>query len=139
MQLTITEAAKLYRKQRKTLYRHIDSGRLSCSVRGDGHRVLDLSELMRCYGNPPGPMPTDDTPVTRDAPQGDTLVTQAVLDELRALRQEVRELKEAMLRLPAPEQPQRPQERREDDTTTDDDPNGLRALVRAMRDKGGAK
>ena len=54
MQFTITEAAKLYGKQRKTIYRHLDTGRLSAGVRGDGKRVIDLSELIRCYGAFPG-------------------------------------------------------------------------------------
>lgn len=104
MELTITEAAKLYGKQRKTLYRHIASGRLSCTSRGDGHRVINLSELIRCYGEANGSTSSSDTPVTHEEPQGDTAVSQAMLDELRALRCEVAELKEAMLALPAPDQ-----------------------------------
>lgn len=105
MELTITEAAKLYGKQRKTLYRHIASGRLSCTARGDGHRVINLAELVRCYGESANLPSSSDTAVTHEAPQSDTAVSQAMLDELRALRHEVAELKEAMLALPAPEQP----------------------------------
>lgn len=90
MNMTITEAAKLYGKQRKTLYRHIDAGRLSCSVRGDGHRVIGLSELIRCYGEPPS-SPED----------GDTL-TRAMLEELQALRKEVEQLRADFRRLPPP-------------------------------------
>lgn len=101
MKLTITEAAKLYGKQRKTLYRHIDAGRLSCTARGDGHRVIDLSELIRCYGEPPQAVSPDDTPMTREAPQGDTL-TRAMLEELVALRREVEQLRADLRRLPAP-------------------------------------
>lgn len=73
MQMTITEAAKLYGKQRKTLYRHINAGRLSCSVRGDGHRVIDLSEMIRCYGEAPTPVNTSDTAVTRVLLMADAL------------------------------------------------------------------
>ena len=134
MQMTITEAAKLYRKQRKTLYRHIDAGRLSCSVRGDGHRVLDLSELLRCYGEPPQAMPANDPPMTRAAPSGDTLLTHAMLDELRALRAEVAALRQEMRRLPAPEPPQEP---RKADTPADDTRPDFRSLVAALRDSEG--
>ena len=141
MQMTITEAAKLYRKQRKTLYRHIDAGRLSCSVRGDGHRVLDLSELIRCYGEPPQAMPANDPPMTRAAPSGDTLLTHAMLDELRALRAEVAALRQEMRRLPAPrvdevdaiDAPGSAQKRERAEPEPQADPNGLRALVDALR------
>ncbi|MGO2383076.1 helix-turn-helix domain-containing protein [Vreelandella zhanjiangensis] len=109
MQFTITEAAKIYGKQRKTLYRHIDSGRLSAGVRGDGKRVIDLAELIRCYGEPPGKIPTSDTHSTRDDPVGDTLVTQALIEELRKqtavierMSERIEQLEQALLRLPAP-------------------------------------
>lgn len=135
MQLTITEAAKLYRKQRKTLYRHIEAGRLSCSARGDGRRVIDLSELIRCYGEPPGQSAGSDTPMTREAPPGDTL-TRAMLEELRALRLEVEQLRADLRRLPPPEQPQEPPRGAQADTPTHNDPHGLRDLVRALRTSG---
>ena|SRR5690554_1713391 len=136
MQLTITEAAKLYRKQRKTLYRHIDAGRLSCSVRGDGRRVLDLSELIRVYGEPPQAVPAADPPMTRATPQGDTL-TRAMLEELVALRREVEQLRADLRRLPAPDAPARPpeqpQEPRDGATLPDDTRGELRGLVDALR------
>jgi hypothetical protein len=53
MQQTISQAARRYGKARSTIHRAIDAGRLSCSVRGDGVRVLDLSELIRLWGEPP--------------------------------------------------------------------------------------
>lgn len=141
MQLTITEAAKVYGKQRKTLYRHIKAGRLSCSFRGDGHRVIDLSELIRCYGEPPAPIDAGDTQVTRDAPQSDTL-TRAMLEELQALRKEVEQLRADLRRLPAPDpspetteaaSPKLSQPEPEADQQTD--PLGLRSLVDALRNK----
>lgn len=134
MEFTISEAAKLYGKQRKQLYRHMESGKLSCRFRGDGKRVLDLSELIRCYGEPPKPIPGSDTESTRSVPAGDTVFWQAMLDELRALRQEVSELKQ-QLALPAPaaitdEKPP------ETVSSPDDDPHGLRAMARALQRKG---
>lgn len=127
MQFTITEAAKLYGKQRKTLYRHINAGRLSCSVRGDGHRVIDLSELIRCYGEPPRPPEQTDTPMTHPAPQGDTL-TRAMLEELQALRREVEQLRADLRRLPPPPTDPEPPE-----ADQGADPHGFRSLVDSLR------
>ncbi|SFI20938.1 hypothetical protein SAMN04487959_12923 [Modicisalibacter xianhensis] len=63
----------------------------------------------------------------------------AGLEENRALRQEVRELKEVMLRLPAPAQAE-PSETALGATKApspaDDDPHGFRAMVRALREPG---
>lgn len=53
MKLTISAAARLYGFHRSTLHRHITSGRLSCDHQPDGSRAVDLSELIRCYGEPP--------------------------------------------------------------------------------------
>ncbi|WP_344266997.1 helix-turn-helix domain-containing protein, partial [Streptomyces sodiiphilus] len=83
MQFTITEAAKLYGKQRKTIYRHIDSGRISASIRGDGKRVIDLAELIRCYGEPSNRITASDTESTREDSASDTLISQALLEEIR--------------------------------------------------------
>lgn len=48
--VTITEAAKLVRRSRRTLYRDIDSGRLSKTVTDAGTAAIDTSELLRVYG-----------------------------------------------------------------------------------------
>jgi len=108
MQLSIAEAARLYGKQRKTLYRHMDAGRLSYQALGSGRRVLDLAELIRVYGEPPGQRHGNDTlpseGVTRD---GEALVWRAMLEELQALRREVSELRQ-QLALPAPTEPEPP-------------------------------
>jgi hypothetical protein len=68
--VTITEAAKLVRRSRRTLYRDIDKGRLSKTVAHDGATVIDTSELLRVYGllhkgesaadQTPGHSPVDD-------------------------------------------------------------------------------
>ena len=72
MRHTITEAAKLVGKDRKTLYRHIKQGRLSCGIESDGVRYVDTSELMRVYGA----LVQAETPVrqgeTPEMPQGET-------------------------------------------------------------------
>jgi hypothetical protein len=48
--VTITEAAKLVRRSRGTVYRDIDRGRLSKNVAPDGTTTIDTSELLRVYG-----------------------------------------------------------------------------------------
>lgn len=48
--VTITEAAKLVRRSRRTLYRDIDAGRLSKTVNADGGATIDTAELLRAYG-----------------------------------------------------------------------------------------
>ncbi|MGI4849380.1 MAG: hypothetical protein ACRYGK_14755 [Janthinobacterium lividum] len=49
--VTITEAAKLVRRSRRTLYRDIDAGRLSKTVNADGGATIDTAELLRAYGS----------------------------------------------------------------------------------------
>ena len=50
MGVTITEAAKLVGKSRRTVYRDVSSGRLSVSHDGAGVAQVDISELIRVYG-----------------------------------------------------------------------------------------
>ena len=48
--VTINEAANLVGKSIKTIYRHIESGRLSCVIDDNGRKVVDMAELVRVYG-----------------------------------------------------------------------------------------
>jgi hypothetical protein len=48
--VSITEAARLVRRGRATLYRDIDKGRLSKTVLPDGGTAIETSELIRAYG-----------------------------------------------------------------------------------------
>lgn len=122
MKLTISAAARMYGKHRATLHRHIQQGRLSCVFQPDGSRALDVSELIRCYGEAPNP-PDDMRQVatgsatphaTPHATPNQTPDNAALLarfdallevvkeqrDELKGLRKEVHELRT----LPAPGQ-----------------------------------
>ena len=105
--LTVTEVARLYGKARSTIHRAMSAGRLSSTVRGDGVRVIALSECIRCWGEPAGQPPEtqqDATAHSEPTQQGATPeVFAAMLEELQALRAEVSELKQHMMRLPAPD------------------------------------
>jgi hypothetical protein len=48
--VSITEAARLVRKNRSTIYRDIERGRLSKTVSQDGETQIDTSELLHTYG-----------------------------------------------------------------------------------------
>lgn len=47
---SVTEAAKLAGVTRRTIYRHIKSGKLSASVTDGDNTVIETSELLRVYG-----------------------------------------------------------------------------------------
>lgn len=94
--LTIGRMATLYGLHRSTLHEAVAKGRVTASLDGKGQKVIDLSEMIRVYGEAPGqarqsPTPTPDTHPT---PAFDTL--QPLLEEMRLLREEVRELRQAL-------------------------------------------
>lgn len=109
-ELNLSQAARLYGKSRMTLHRHCRTGRMTSRVSDDGQRLIDLSELIRVYGEPPNSV-TPDTPAQasqRYTPEDHR--DDRLLDELRALRQEVQDLRQEvheLRRLPAPESPQK--------------------------------
>lgn len=49
--VSVAEAAKLTGKSVKTIYRHIDIGKLSSSHNENGSKSIDISELQRVYGD----------------------------------------------------------------------------------------
>ena len=50
MKITIAEASKLTEKSVPTLHRHSNNGKFSYSKNEKGEKVVDISELERCYG-----------------------------------------------------------------------------------------
>ena len=106
-EFNLSQAARLYGKSRMTLHRHCDTGRISSRLSDDGQRLIDLSELVRAYGEPPYNK-TAKTPLKQSRRytqhERDTLLLnelQALREQVAALQQEVSELR----RLPAPEEP----------------------------------
>lgn len=142
MQLTIPKAAKLYGKHRSTIHRHIESGRLSCIFRGDGARVVEMAELVRCYGEPKHLPPEMQPPATSQEEDMQPAMLQALHamhQELVALREEVATLRR--LPPPGPDQgapEQNPTATQDPDTPDNGDPHGLRSLARSLYQDGDA-
>lgn len=140
-QMTIGRMAKLYGLHRSTLYEAVDKGRVTAAINGKGQKVLDLSEMIRVYGEPPGQKPynlqnptskPDDLPDTPSVIEKFDALLEIVKeqrDELRQLREEVAQLR----RLPAP--PSYPIQETPKATTQpqDEDPHGLHSLVQSLR------
>lgn len=139
-QLTIGRMAKLYGLHRSTLYEAIDKGRVTAAFNGKGQKVLDLSEMIRVYGEPPGQEPASrqnptpqidalpDTPSVIEKFDALLEIVKEQRDELRQLREEVAQLR----RLPAP--PPDPVQETSVPQPKDEDPHGLRSLVQSLRD-----
>ena len=108
---SVSRAQNLTGKSRRPLYRDMASGRVSYRTNGKGHREFETSELIRVYGEP-DQSGTDERHIVTQ-PHG-TQNEGDMMAEIRALRQEVGELKSMLLRLehkaPAatPEMPQKP-------------------------------
>lgn len=103
--LTIGRMAKLYGLHRSTLHEAVAKGRVSAGHDGKGQRVIDLSEMIRVYGEPPGrptllpdtPTPTPDSRPTPDQTHAETPTGWAeMLAELRLLREEVAGLRQEL-------------------------------------------
>lgn len=95
---TLQEAIELTGRSRRSLYRDMDAGRVSYRVRQDGRRELETAELMRAYGPLlPVAQPVAQADTSQAVPSADALAP--LLEELRLLREEVRELRQAMLLL----------------------------------------
>ena len=59
--VSISEAARLTGKSTKTLYRLVSQGRLSVSLDENGIKTVDVSELVRVFGDLSGPGETRET------------------------------------------------------------------------------
>jgi len=49
--VNISEAARLAGKNRTTIYKYINNGKLSIIVDGDNNKKIDISELLRVFPN----------------------------------------------------------------------------------------
>lgn len=93
---TVQETQKLTGKSRRTLYRDMASGRLSWEPEGDNARRLETSELIRVYGELKPLAQPEAEKTAHDGIHIGTQETTLILAELKALREEVAELRQAM-------------------------------------------
>lgn len=101
-ELTIGRMAKLYGLHRSSLYEAVAKGRVSAGYNAKGQRVIDLSEMIRVYGEAPG---STRHPTAKKQTASDTPDTTSLVNELRALREEIASLRDEvkeLRRLPAP-------------------------------------
>jgi hypothetical protein len=94
--LTIGRMANLYGLHRSTLHEAVAKGRVNAGLDGKGQKVIDLSEMIRVYGEPSGSARHSPTPTPDTSPTLLLETLQPLLEELRLLREEVRELRETM-------------------------------------------
>jgi len=103
--LTIGRMAKLYGLHRSTLHEAVAKGRITAGLDGKGQKIIDLSEMIRVYGEPSGSTRHSPTPLPDTLPTAATDALHPLLEELRLLREEVRELRNSLRLLehkPAP-------------------------------------
>jgi hypothetical protein len=122
--LTIGRMANLYGLHRSTLHEAVAKGRVTAGLDGKGQKVIDLSEMIRVYGEPQSPplhRPTLEptpSPYTSPTPQTDAL--HPLIEEVRLLREEIRELRESLRLIehkPAPKPDTKPTSSSNEPTT----------------------
>jgi len=94
--LNISQAAKLYGKDWKTIKRHISKGTLAQEDSG----LVDMAELVRAYGEPKNnasPIPKNDNKAMPDytSPKIEALIGQ----QIKTLERQVEDLREERNRL----------------------------------------
>lgn len=83
-QVSISDAARLVGRDRKSLYRDLKAGKLSATVGDSGVRQVAVSELLRVYGALAPIGDTGDSRATVSMPQPET--PNATADETQILR-----------------------------------------------------
>lgn len=140
---TLGRIAKLYGLHRSSVYEAVAKGRVSAGFDGNGQKVIDLSEAIRVWGEPPSNQtakpdtrhpasiadqthPTDPTDLARIIAEAVAQAVAPLIEEVQGLRAELRLLEHRPER-PAPvEQP-------------DEQPDEWADLVAALRHKPAPK
>jgi predicted RNase H-like nuclease (RuvC/YqgF family) len=89
--VSISEAAKLCGKDRKTLYRYIKDGKLSATIATSGTRQVDVSEIIRVFGALQQSRGTGDSGETVAMPQHETPNLAAKIVALEAENTQLKE------------------------------------------------
>ncbi len=105
-QLTLSTVAKLYGMHRTTLYAAIKAGRVTAGQNLKNQKVIELSEAIRAWGEPPNkpevfdsstPMPTVE--LSNSTVPVEQLMTEATALRLAAAMERLIEIEEAKLLL----------------------------------------
>ena len=86
----ISQAAKLYRKDRNSIQRKLKNGGLSFKTNEKGHKEIDLAELIRVFGEPPTDATVDTHAANDSIQQLDTPPATPVFE------QKIKELEELL-------------------------------------------
>lgn len=89
--LNLSQAAKVVGKNRVTLWRHINSGKLSAERDREGNPLVDTSELIRVYGELKAPATQGNKRKQHhETPSNDELLT--LISELRKEQAEMKDM-----------------------------------------------
>jgi hypothetical protein len=87
--LNLSQAAKVTGKNRTTIWRHINSGKLSAERNRDGLPFVDTSELIRVYGE----LTSIATDSSKKKSHGATLSYDTLIETVELLRKEQMEMR----------------------------------------------
>lgn len=93
--LNLSQAAKVVGKNRVTLWRHINAGKLSAERDRDGNPLVDTSELLRVYGV----LKQDATHEPEKKQHNETPSYEELLQLVKEMRKEQSEMKSLILDL----------------------------------------
>jgi hypothetical protein len=93
--VTVRQATELTGKARSSLYRDMAKGRVSYRSEADGGRMLETSELIRVYGEL-RQGETRERDGLRLPDETEKTVSDALIAEIKALREEVAGLRQEM-------------------------------------------
>ncbi|MCI2965441.1 hypothetical protein MO387_20535 [Shewanella sp. N2AIL] len=93
--LNLSQVAKVTGKNRTTIWRHINSGKLSAERDRDGLPFVDTSELLRVYGE----LKAIATVSNEEKQHNETPENSALFEVIEHLRKEVAEMKSQMTNL----------------------------------------
>ncbi|MGI2103429.1 hypothetical protein ACRN9O_21935 [Shewanella oncorhynchi] len=93
--LNLSQAAKVVGKNRVTLWRHINAGKLSAERDRDGNPLVDTSELLRVYGV----LKQDATHESEKKQHNETPSYEELLQLVKEMRKEQSEMKSLILDL----------------------------------------
>ena len=93
--INLSKAAEVVGKNRTTIWRHVKKGKLSIERNRDGLPLVDISELIRVYGELKKPATLTKTKKQHSATES----YEVLLEEIKKLRAEQAEMKEQIISL----------------------------------------